>query len=174
MCAATNYTLKAGYLSQLERRPYNISFAILDSICKALEVPMVDMIREIEGGEAVQFDEGGIPIRDVNGDKTGDFLPKFADSSNSIYAFKMLNDSMESPTGAGYFQGGYLIITAADKLESNKDYIFRVDEKLIPGRYKTDGRRHFIHYLNTQWGHEVFSEPLDVKGKIIGFTYFLN
>jgi len=171
LCAATDYTLQPAYLSRIERKNFSISWKILNAVCKALGVSVADVIREAEGGEAIEESTQRILIRDINGNKTGRTLPIEGSLPVHSYALSVINDSMDSPSGVSYFEGGFIIATPCESIASGQDYIFLVDDKLVPGRYKTDGRRHFIYYLNPQWPPEGFETPPEVKGRIVGFSY---
>ncbi len=172
LCAATDYVLQNGYLSQLERKPIAISFNKLNSICKALGISVADIIREAEGGENVEFSGNHIPVRDENGDRTGQMLAVPHSISGHCFALKISSHSMESVSGVSYFKGGYVIVKPCDTLESGDDYVFRVDEKLFVSRYESDGRRHLLTYLNPKYPLETLPQEPDVKGLIIGFFYF--
>lgn len=175
LCAATNYVLQPGYLSQLERHPKSLSFTILNAICKALGVAIGDMIREAEGGEIAEFSGNYLVIRDSKGDRTGKLLPVASSIPANSFALKVDTTSMESKTGGvSYFKGGYVIVTPCDTLEDEKDYVFRIDEHLTVARYQGDGRRHLLTYLNPAFPHEPLPQDPDIKGRVIGFFYENN
>ncbi|MEY8241451.1 MAG: XRE family transcriptional regulator [Cycloclasticus sp.] len=172
LSAATDYVLQNGYISQLERKPIAISFNKLNSLCKALGISVADMIREVEGGEKVEFSGNHIPIRDENGERSGKMLAVPHDISGHCFALKINTQSMESTTGISYFKGGYAIIKPCDSLESGGDYVLRIDEKLFISRYESDGRRHLLTYLNPKYPLEHLPKDPDIKGRVIGFFYF--
>ena len=155
LCAATDYVLQPGYLSQLERHPKSLSFNVLNSICRALGVPISDMIREADGGEQAEFTGNYLIIRDSKGDRTGKVLPVASSIPANSFALKIDSTSMESKTGGvSYFKGGFAIVTPCDTLEDEKDYVFRIDEHLTLARYQGDGRRHVLTYLNPSFPPE--------------------
>lgn len=173
LCAATDFVIQNGYLSQIERKPIAISFNKLNSISKALGISIADMIREAEGGELVEFSGNHIPIRDEKGDRTGAMLAVPHDISPQCFALKVSNNSMESKTGGiSYFQGGYVIVRPCNELINERDYVFRIDEYLTAARYQTDGRRSFLNYLNPSFPPETLPKEPDLKGEIIGFFFF--
>lgn len=171
LCAATDYILQPGYLSQMERQPRSISFNILNAISHALNVPVADLIREAEGGEKAEFTGNNIAIRDSDGNRTGSMLPVSSTIPTNSFALKISHSSMESHGGLSYFKGGYVIAAPCDKIESGKDYVFRIDERLIIARYESDGRQHILKYLNPAYPSEILPEEPDVKGTIVGFFY---
>lgn len=175
LCAATDNVLGSGYLSQLERKPISISFNKLNALCKALNISMADMIREVQGGEQVEFSGNHIPIRDENGDRTGSMLPVPHDIPSDSFALKVEGNSMETTKGGTcYYKNGYAIVQPCDKLESGKDYAFRIDDNLFLARYQSDGRRHLLTYLNPTYPNEPLPNDPDVKGEVIGFFYKAN
>ena len=171
LCAATDYVLGSGYLSQLERKTIAISFNKLNSICKALNISVADIIRETEGGEKVEFSGNHIPVRNEEGNRTGRMLPVSSSIPAQAFALKINSNSMESLQGVSYFKGGYAIIKPCTALESGKDYAFRTDEHLFIARYESDGRRHMLTYLNPVYPIEPLPKDPDIKGIVIGFFY---
>lgn len=171
LCAATDYVLQPGYLSQLERQPRAISFNILHAISHAVSIPIADIIREAEGGEEAEFTGSHIPIRDSDGHRTGKMLPVSASIPVNSFALEINNNSMETGDGISYFKGGYAIIKPCEKLEAGNDYAFRVDDHLFLARYESDGRRHLLTYLNPKYPHETLQSEPDIKGLVIGFFY---
>lgn len=173
LCAATDYELQNGYLSQLESKPKDVSFRILNAIAAALDITFTDMLREAEGGEyAEEIGHRAAVIRDQAGDRTQEAIPTPSDVPVNSYAVKVTSTSMESPSGVSYYQGGHVIVAPCDSLEAGSDYIFRIDETLVIARYETDGRRHILNYLNPRFPFEILQDSPDVKGKVIGFQYF--
>jgi len=173
LCAATDYELQNGYLSQLESKPKDVSFRILNAIANALDITFTDMQREAEGGEeADEIGHRSTVIRNQAGDRTKDVIPTPSNVPANSYAVKITNTSMESPNGVSYYQGGHVIVAPCDSLEVGSDYVFRIDETLVIARYETDGRRHILNYLNPRFPFEILQDYPDVKGKVIGFQYF--
>lgn len=174
LCAATDYVLQNGYLSQLERKPKAISFMVLNAICKALNVSVSDMLRELEGGEPTQtLTHKDAVVRDSRGNRTESVIPVTANLPSDSYAIRVENSTMEAPAGISYYKGGYVIIAPCSKAESGNDYVFLIDDQLVLARYDTDGRRHLLSYLNPAYPKETLSSEPDVKGRIVGF-YFSN
>jgi len=173
LCAATDYELQNGYLSQLESKPKDVPFWILKAIAKALDISFVDMQREAEGGEEAQeIGHRKAVIRDQFGDRTPEAIPTPNNVPTNSYAIEVTSTSMESTSGVSYYKGGYVIVAPCDSLEAGFDYVFRIDETLVIARYETDGRRHILNYLNPRFPFEILQDAPDVKGKVIGFQYF--
>lgn len=173
LCAATDYVLQNGYLSQLERKPKAVSFRILDAICKALNLSIADIVREAEGGEVAEpMDHQPAVVRNSSGDRTSETVAIPTNLPVGTYALKVTNSSMESTSGRSYYIGGHVVVAPCESLISGKDYIFRIEESLVIARYETDGRRHILNYLNPSFPHEILSEEPDVKGQVIGFQIF--
>lgn len=173
LCAATDYALQSGYLSRLERKPFDVSIPILQALSEALGVSMVDMIREESGSEPISSSYSRqIVVRNEEGEKTDQNIPAITKVSAKAFALKVKDTAMESQGGLSYFKDGYVLVDPDGEIASGNDYVFRIDETLIIGRYESNGRRHVISYLNPKYPNEIIDGEPDIKGKIIGFYFY--
>lgn len=175
LCEATNFALASGYLSRLERKPYAVSIPILQALCEALGVSLADMIREESGGEPISGTYSRqIVVRDMEGEKTEQNIPAVTKTNPKAFALKVTDTAMESQGGVSYFKDGYVLVDPDGEIESGSDYVFRIDDHLIIGRYETNGRRNIISYLNPKYPNETIDDDPDIKGKIIGFYFYTS
>jgi SOS-response transcriptional repressor LexA len=147
---------------------------VLQAICDVLGVSIADMIREESGGEPISGTYSRqIVVRDMEGEKTEENIPAVAKTNPKSFALKVTDTAMESQGGISYFKDGYVLVDPDGEIESGNDYVFRIDDHLVIGRYESNGRRHIISYLNPKYPNEIIDDEPDIKGKVIGFYFYI-